>query len=902
MSVVVAVRVRPFNAREIELNTKLCVQMQDNTTVLVDEDGSERTFTFDYSFWSHDGFETADDGMYQRTSSKYADQLSVYNTVGKQVLQNALDGYHCCLFAYGQTGSGKSYSMIGYGPNRGIVPIISEEIFNIVKSQTCKTKWFEVNVSMLEIYNEKIQDLLIPVNKRQVGGLKTRESKAIGVYVEGLSKHPVMSYDAIEAMMAEGNRNRTIASTQMNASSSRAHTIITIEFKQLEIINGNKTERFSCINLVDLAGSEKVAKTGAVGDRLKEGCSINKSLSVLGLVISTLADKAMGKNKGGVVPYRDSSLTRILQNALGGNSKTLMICALSPSNNNYEETLSTLRYADQAKKIKCNAVINESETDKKIRELQSENEELKTLLMKLQKGEMPITSFLKGQDKQEDDYINERTAKENDERAMEMERRIKELEESLKANAMVMEEYEKTFEEKLKEEKENETAVEKHNFDVPHLTNLNEDPFLSGQIYHNLEQINCLYIGRKNGDPTPHVILHGIGIQRNHARIEREGDDFFLIPASEEASKYLYLNGELVSEKEKLYPLDRITFGVSSIFLFKNPKSADSPRGFFDENDIDWEKCQIEVTKKNTAFNMFVDPEEEKKRKERYEQIEAECERIKKQHEDDIKNLQKEHEDRVDQMKKESMMTSIDYNKEELIQLEIQKFEEFKEEFEQTYAKQINLEKAKKDKINEEFMEDFKEKDKARLENKMAKINPNVIEVNLIAQELKRNISFKLHISYFYIDMDNINNYEKHHKKYRIKIKIENHELGYCYYWDLNKFSTRYFLIKELLDEYHITNKIPDVTQDKDPFWDPPEHLRVGEGYLKLMSLAYLMDNPNELVIVGDEGEAGLLEVDIIPANENGDPLEEDDPIFDDFIDDPNDLLNKRVDFLVKIG
>ena len=150
--------------------------------------------------------------------------------------------------------------------------------------------------------------------------------------------------------------------------------------------------------------------------------------------------------------------------------------------------------------------------------------------------------------------------------------------------------------------------------------------------------------------------------------------------------------------------------------------------------------------------------------------------------------------------------------------------------------------------------------------------------------------------------MDNINNYEKHHKKYRIKIKVENHELGYCYYWDLNKFSTRYFLIKELLDEYHITNKIPNVSQDKDPFWDPPEHLRVGEGYLKLMSLAYLMDNPNELVIVGDEGEAGLLEVDIIPANENGEPLEEDDPIFDEFIDDPNDLLGKRVDFLVKIG
>lgn len=128
-------------------------------------------------------------------------------------------------------------------------------------------------------------------------------------------------------------------------------------------------ERFSQINLVDLAGSEKLGKTGATGDRLKEGCSINKSLTVLGKVISNLADKAMGKGKNTVTPYRESSLTRILQNALGGNSKTLMICAISPSDNNYDETLSTLRYADQAKKIKCHAIINESEADRKMRNL-----------------------------------------------------------------------------------------------------------------------------------------------------------------------------------------------------------------------------------------------------------------------------------------------------------------------------------------------------------------------------------------------------------------------------------------------------------------------------------------------------------------------------------------------------
>ena len=184
--------------------------------------------------------------------------------------------------------------------------------------------------------------------------------------------------------MEEGGRNRSVAATAMNASSSRAHTIISIEFKQVVIEGGKKREKLSVIHLVDLAGSEKVGKTGATGDRLKEAAGINKSLSSLGMVISALADKAMGKGKNTIVPYRDSCLTRILQNALGGNSKTLMICAISPATDNYEETLSTLRYADQAKKIQNKAVVNESESDKLIRNLTEEREELKNRVLKME--------------------------------------------------------------------------------------------------------------------------------------------------------------------------------------------------------------------------------------------------------------------------------------------------------------------------------------------------------------------------------------------------------------------------------------------------------------------------------------------------------------------------------------
>ena len=165
---------------------------------------------------------------------------------------------------------------------------------------------------MLEIYNEKIQDLLIHPSKRPGAGLKVRENKVTGIFVEGLSKRPVNSYAEIEKVMEDGTSHRTIGSTLMNATSSRAHTVTTIEMTQIETVSGRKSQKLSVINLVDLAGSEKAGQTGATGDRLKEGCAINKSLTCLGNVISVLADKATGKGKGEVVPYRDSALTRIL--------------------------------------------------------------------------------------------------------------------------------------------------------------------------------------------------------------------------------------------------------------------------------------------------------------------------------------------------------------------------------------------------------------------------------------------------------------------------------------------------------------------------------------------------------------------------------------------------------------
>lgn len=257
-----------------------------------------RKFSFDNSFWSHDHFITDENGyLSPEPGGPYCDQKYVFNALGKGILDNAWEGYHCCLFAYGQTGSGKSYSMVGYGTNKGIVPISCEEIFTRIANNKDATMKFEVEVSMLEIYNEKVQDLLAPINTRPPTGLKIRESKAVGIFVEGLTKYPVQSYKEISDKMEEGYENRTIGSTQMNATSSRAHTIVTVEFKQVQTIGTTKSEKLSKINLVDLAGSERANSTGATGDRLKEGCNINKSLLVLGNVINTLADKALGKKK-----------------------------------------------------------------------------------------------------------------------------------------------------------------------------------------------------------------------------------------------------------------------------------------------------------------------------------------------------------------------------------------------------------------------------------------------------------------------------------------------------------------------------------------------------------------------------------------------------------------------------
>ncbi|KAM9212762.1 LOW QUALITY PROTEIN: kinesin-like protein KIF28P [Dugong dugon] len=341
-SVEVAVRVRLFSQREKNSGSKCVISMHSRTTTTIqDPKNPERMkiFTFDLAYWSHNGFQRDKDGVLISAdpSSKFAGQRDVFHNLGRGILDNACQGYNATLLAYGQTGSGKSYSLIGFGANKGIVPNAREELFQAIENRE-KNQEYQVTISMLEIYNEEVRDLLSRTKKP--GGLKSKEDQQLGFYVDGLKSVPE-SYAQIERLMEQGTKIRTTASTNMNASSSRSHMVITIQFKQLRFRDLTKQ---SSINLVDLAGSERQKSSGSEGDRLREGSRL--SLTSLGNVISALADAAMGK-KVLHIPYRDSILTKLLQSALGGNSRTILLTSISPADIRCEETLSTLRYAER---------------------------------------------------------------------------------------------------------------------------------------------------------------------------------------------------------------------------------------------------------------------------------------------------------------------------------------------------------------------------------------------------------------------------------------------------------------------------------------------------------------------------------------------------------------------------
>uniref|UniRef100_A0A672J6Z1 Kinesin family member 13A n=1 Tax=Salarias fasciatus TaxID=181472 RepID=A0A672J6Z1_SALFA len=581
----VAVRVRPMNRREIELNTKCVVDMEDNQTVL--HPPPSNVFAFDHCFWSMD----------ESNVPKYAGQEVVFKCLGEGILENAFQGYNACIFAYGQTGSGKSFSMMGNGEQPGLIPRLCCSLFERVHCEANEAHTFKVEVSYMEIYNEKVRDLLDPKGSRQ--SLKVREHKVLGPYVDGLSQLAVTSYEDIEVLMSEGNKSRTVAATNMNEESSRSHAVFSIIVTQTlyDLKSGNSGEKVSKMSLVDLAGSERVSKTGAAGERLKEGSNINKSLTTLGCVISALADQSGGKGKAKFVPYRDSVLTWLLKDNLGGNSKTAMIATVSPAADNYEETLSTLRYADRAKRIVNHAVVNEDPNARIIRELREEVEKLKVQLSQAESLKAP------------------------------------ELKDKLQESEKLIQEMTVTWEEKLRKTEEIATERQKQlesmgisletsgikvGEDKCFLVNLNADPALNELLVYYLKEHT-----RVGADTSQDIQLFGIGIQPEHCVLELCPDgDVTLMPLGNARS---CVNGTMIDSLVHLWHGDRILWGNNHFFRINLPKrkrrdrlkelERASPRESFVEADVEtaseasseqdysYEFAQMEVMMKTLGNN-----------------------------------------------------------------------------------------------------------------------------------------------------------------------------------------------------------------------------------------------------------------------------------------------------------
>uniref|UniRef100_A0A665T6Y4 Kinesin-like protein KIF16B n=1 Tax=Echeneis naucrates TaxID=173247 RepID=A0A665T6Y4_ECHNA len=543
-------------SREKDLTAKCIIKVEGTKTSITNlkiPDGvagdsmrdRTKTFTYDFSYDSTDC-----------KRATFVSQEKVFRDLGTDVLKAAFEGYNACVFAYGQTGSGKSYTMMGNPGDAGLIPRICEGLFSRISEAT---RWdeasFRTEVSYLEIYNERVRDLLRR-KSTQTYNLRVREHPKDGPYVEDLSKHLVQNYSDVEELMEAGNINRTTASTGMNDVSSRSHAIFTINFTQAKFDAEMPSETVSKIHLVDLAGSERADATGATGVRLKEGGNINKSLVTLGNVISALADMTQDgvntnlKKKSVFVPYRDSVLTWLLKDSLGGNAKTIMIATISPADVNYGETLSTLRYANRAKNIINKPTINEDANVRLIRELRAEIARLKALLV--QGNQIAL--------------LDSPTALSMEEKLHQNEARVLEL----------TKEWTNKWNETQNILKEETLALRKEGIGVvldselPHLIGIDDDLLSTGIILYHLKE-GRTYVGREDASTEQDIILHGLDLESEHCLFESQNGTVTLVPLG---GAQCSVNGVQVMEPSQLNQGAVILLGRTNMFRFNHPKEA----------------------------------------------------------------------------------------------------------------------------------------------------------------------------------------------------------------------------------------------------------------------------------------------------------------------------------------
>uniref|UniRef100_A0A5F4W1T3 Kinesin family member 16B n=1 Tax=Callithrix jacchus TaxID=9483 RepID=A0A5F4W1T3_CALJA len=654
-SVKVAVRVRPLNRREKDLEAKFIIQMEKSKTTITNlkipeggtgDSGRERTktFTYDFSFYSAD-----------TKSPDYVSQEMVFKTLGTDVVKSAFEGYNACVFAYGQTGSGKSYTMMGNSGDSGLIPRICEGLFSRINETT---KWdeasFRTEVSYLEIYNEHVRDLLRRKSSKTFN-LRVREHPKEGPYVEDLSKHLVQNYGDVEELMDAGNINRTTAATGMNDVSSRSHAIFTIKFTQAKFDSEMPCETVSKIHLVDLAGSERADATGATGVRLKEGGNINKSLVTLGNVISALADLSqdaanpLAKKKQVFVPYRDSVLTWLLKDSLGGNSKTIMIATISPADVNYGETLSTLRYANRAKNIINKPTINEDANVKLIRELRAEIARLKTLLA--QGNQIAL--------------LDSPTALSMEEKLQQNEARVQEL----------TKEWTNKWNETQNILKEQTLALRKEGIGVvldselPHLIGIDDDLLSTGIILYHLKE-GQTYVGREDASTEQDIVLHGLDLESEHCIFENTGGTVTLIPLS---GSQCSVNGVQIMEATHLNQGAVILLGRTNMFRFNHPKEAAKLRekrksGLLSSFSLSM--TDLSKSRENLSAVMLYNPglEFERQQREELEKLESKRKLI-----EEMEEKQKSDKAELERMQQE---VETQRKETEIVQLQIRKQEE----------------------------------------------------------------------------------------------------------------------------------------------------------------------------------------------------------------------------------
>ncbi|KAM8875106.1 kinesin-like protein KIF1A isoform 26-T26 [Spinachia spinachia] len=918
-SVKVAVRVRPFNSREIGKDSKCIIQMSGNTTTIVNPKQAKdnKSFNFDYSYWSHTSPEDIN----------YASQVQVYKDIGDEMLLHAFEGYNVCIFAYGQTGAGKSYTMMGkqdVKDQQGIIPLLCEDLFTKFNDNADNSMSYSVEVSYMEIYCERVRDLLNPKNK---GNLRVREHPLMGPYVEDLSKLAVTSYNDIQDLMDSGNKARTVAATNMNETSSRSHAVFNIIFtqKRHDAETDNTSEKVSKISLVDLAGSERADSTGAKGTRLKEGANINKSLTTLGKVISALAEVDSGSNKNkkkkkveSFIPYRDSVLTWLLRENLGGNSRTAMIAALSPADINYDETLSTLRYADRAKQIRCNAVINEDPNNRLVRELKEEVSRLKDLLFSQGLGDIidtyPATGAVieglkslpdssdhennnnKGQAvNQRDDLstvTNAMTGMSPSPSLSALSSRAgsiaslhdrimfspgsEEAIERLKETEKIIAELNETWEEKLRRTEairmereallaEMGVAMREDGGTVgvfspkktPHLVNLNEDPLMSECLLYYIKD-GVTRVGRVDAASRQDIVLSGHFIKDEHCTFTSSTDKTREIVLEPCEGAETYVNGKRVTEPTVLKSGNRIILGKSHVFRFNHPVQARAERERTPcvetpAEPVDWAFAQRELLDKQ-GIDM----------KQEMEQRLQELEDQYRKEREETNNLLEQQ--RLDyESKLEALQKQVDSYYPETLEEE----EEPEEEVQWT------------ERERELAVWSFRKWRCYQFTSLRDLLWGNAIflkEANAISVELKKKVQFQFVLLtdtlYSPLPPDLLppeaakDREKRHFPRTIVAVEVQDQKNGATHYWTLEKLRQRLDLMREMYDRAadvpnNTTEDAENVMTGGDPFYDRfPWFRLVGRAFVYLSNLLYPVPLVHRVAIVSERGEVkGFLRV-----------------------------------------